>query len=291
MEKVVANEMSRFLIILGVGVITLSALMARMVTAIRGSFKPFQKATILYLLVSLLFFGIVALISQFNIFAGDIILFISFQFSFLLCGIIHINSMHRYLRWSGDEKSFWHELLFTIIVGLFGSIGFFIVYRLLQKDGMEYIMSSSILFFITPFLFYHTFRKAIAIPPKIIKQWFYPIHERIGEPEESKLKNLLIISFEFKKQTGDSHYTNFRAKAPRDMEFGELFYYFINDYNERHPNDKIQFISNSGEPHGWIFYKKPLWHTIITNYKDAEKTIYINNIRENDVIICSRCLN
>lgn len=198
--------------------------------------------------------------------------------------------MHHFLQWSGDESAFWPEVLYTTILGLLGSICFMLVYRLVNAEGMFYLMAASSFFFIIPIFFYHTFRKAIAIPPKIVKQWQYPFNENIEEPDESKMKNLLVISFEFHKQTGDNHYTNFRAKAPTDMEFGKLFYYFINDYNERHPNAKIEFISDQGDVHGWIFYKKPRWYSFLTQYINTDKTIYTNSIRENDVIICSRSL-
>ena len=98
------------------------------------------------------------------------------------------------------------------------------------------------------------------------------------------------IRFEFKKKINDGAITNFRAKAPVDMYFGELFYYFINDYNERHPDGRVEYVNGSGEPNGWVFYKKPRWHTLGTSYIDAEKTIFNNHIKENDVIICSRSL-
>ena len=137
-------------------------------------------------------------------------------------------------------------------------------------------------------LFYHTFQKAIAIPPKVVRQWFYPVGEEIDEPEDSKLKNLIVISFEFQKQAGDKNVINFRAKAPRDMEFGVLFYYFINDYNIINNNSRIQFVNEFGEPQGWIFYKKPSWRSIITRYIDVDQTIFSNHIKENDVIICTR---
>lgn len=296
MEKVLTNEMSKFLIILGIGVISLSVVMARIISRVRGSFKPYRKATILYMLVSLLFFSVIATSIHFVNFPEPVTinlltLYIFYQVYFLLLGIVHYHLMHKHLRWSGDEKSFWAELIFTIIVGMFGSMAFMAVYRLLDKTGTEYIMATSICFLIIPFFFYHTFLKAGKIPPKVIKLWAYPVHEEIEEPDESSLRNLLVISFEFQKQIGDRHYTNFRAKAPTDMEFGQLFYFFINDYNERHPNSRIQFVNGTGEPHGWIFFKKPKWYSLITEYIDPEKTIYINNIRENDVIICSRSPN
>lgn len=260
-----------------------------MISRLMGSFKPYKKSTIIYLLLSLLFFAIIAAASALGIFSNPTSFFICCQGYFLLSGILHFYFMHQYIRWSGDEKSFQAELLFTIVIGMFGSIVFVLIYRLMNKqDGMEIILTSSIFFLLIPLLIYHTFRKALAIPPKVIKLWHYPLHEAFGEPDENKMKNLLVISFEFQKQTEDPHYTNFRARAPTDMDFGQLFYYFINDYNERHPNANIEFSENTGDTYGWIFYKKTHWYSIVTRYIDANKTIFLNKIRENDVIICSR---
>ncbi len=92
--------------------------------------------------------------------------------------------------------------------------------------------------FPVPWLIVHTFRRAVGIPPKILKEWYYPLGQYIDEPEDAKMRNLKVISFEFQKRTNDPHFTNFRAKAPADMDFGMLFYYFINDYNERHSNSR-----------------------------------------------------
>jgi hypothetical protein len=288
MEKVLTNELSRFLIILGIGVIGLSVLMVKMISRLAGSFTPYKRTTIYYVLVSIILFALIGFIAHPTLFSEPLSLFIFYQAYFLLFGIVHFYCMHQYLNWSGTEKSFWTELLFSVVVGMFGCIAFVLVYQLVNKNGLELIMASSILFLIVPLFVYHTFRKAISIPPKIIRQWYYPVHEEIGEPDENKLKNLLVISFEFQKQTNDPNFTNFSARAPTDMEFGQLFYYFINDYNERHPNAKIQYVSVSGDPHGWIFYKKSKWYNIITRYIDPEKTIFNNNIRENDVIVCNR---
>jgi hypothetical protein len=165
------------------------------------------------------------------------------------------------------------------------------VYRYFNREGLELEMATSITFFIIPWFIHQTFKTSLAIPARILKQWYYPVGQEIEEPDEDKLKNLLVISFVFQKQSNDSHYTNFRAKAPVDMEMGELFYYFINDYNERHPHDKIEFINDSGEPHGWVFYKKLQFYTLQPNLIDADKTIFNNSIKENDVIICSRSLD
>lgn len=288
MEKVINTELARFLMLLGAGLIGLTILMSKLISKVKGAFQPYKKATLFYLIASLLFFGAIAVTAHPSLFPKPFTTLVIFQAYFLLLGSAHIYFMRQNLRWSGTDNSFYLELFFTVLVGLYGFLAFVFIYHWLNKNGLHYMMATSILFFIIPFFIYHTFTKAIAVPPKILKEWFYPVDKEIEEPDDTKLKNLLVISFEFQKQGNDPHITNFRAKAPTDMEFGQLFYYFINDYNERHPEGRIHYINGQGTPHGWMFYKKPKWYHIFTKYIDADRTIFINNIRENDVIVCAR---
>src|SRR5579859_2042615 len=286
MERVITSELTKLLILLAAGVAGLAALTVNLISKAKGSFKPYQKATLLYLVAGILFFSIIALAAWPPMAGQPFTMLIVFQAWFLLLGILHFYTMGQYLGWAGNKKSFLAETVFTVLVGLFGTIGFLLVYRFLSRDGLHYVMAGSILFFLLPFLLLHTFRRAVAIPPKIVREWFYPVNEYIDEPEDSKMRNLRVISFEFQKRTSDPHFTNFRAKAPADMDFGDLFYYFINDYNERHSSSRIEIADQLGSPHGWIFYKKSKWFSIATNYIDAEKTVMNNKIKENDVIIC-----
>ena len=290
MEKVLTNELMKFLLILGAAVVALTICLSKMVNTIRGSFKPYRKQTLLYLLAALFFYSMVAFCAHPAVINDTMPALIFFQAYFLLLGAAHIYLMRQKLKWSGDDKAFYLDMIFTLLVSVLGSIVFILIYRLVNTNGLQYVMMASILFFVVPFLFYYTFKKAIAIPPKIVKEWHYPIHREIEEPDDSKLKNLLVISFEFPKLAGDPRVTNFRAKAPVDMEFGQLFYYFINDYNERHPNGKVQVTNEKGDANGWIFYRKPNWYSLLTKYIDADKTIFANRIRENEVIICTRSI-
>ncbi|HWK03335.1 MAG TPA: TssN family type VI secretion system protein [Puia sp.] len=290
MEKVINNELAKLLIVLGALTVGLAAVLAKMIEKVQGTFKPYRKATLLYMICGLLFFAIVACAAYPGFFSSSTGIFVFFQAYFLLLGVAHYYFMHQYLLWSVSKKAFWLELVFTLLIGLFGSISFLLIYHFVNRNGLQYVMAGSIVFFLIPFFFYQTFQTAIGIPPKILKEWFYPVKQEMEEPEDSKMKNLLVISFEFQKMTNDPHFTNFRAKAPVDMDMGQLFYFFINDYNERHPSSRIEFVNPSGEPHGWIFYKKSRWYSILTKYMDAEKTIYSNHIKENDVIICTRSL-
>jgi hypothetical protein len=305
MEKLITDELTKTVILVGVAMAGTSALLVKLImliTKIQGSFKPYQKATLNYLLTAFLLFSAVAGLAYWSYLKNQQYFFFIYQACFLLLGIGHVYGMQKYLKWSGNSNAFWSELLFTLIAGLLGSIGFLIVhrffnpagltaYRFFSLDGMQLYMATSIGFFIIPWFVNQTFLSAITIPPRVLKQWYYPYNEEIEEPDEDKLKHLLVISFEFPKQLSDKHHTNFRAKAPVDMEMGELFYYFINDYNERHPHDQIDFLREEGRPCGWVFCKKPHFYTIQPRYIDAEKTIFNNGIKENDVIICNRSLN
>lgn len=291
MEKVINNDLTRILIIFLGGSVALYMLMAQKVGKLKGSFKAYKKATLWYLLAALLLFAAIAcLASMSTMFSSPGRYFVIFQAYFLLLGIWHVAAMKQNLEWSNDEKAFRLRFLFTVLVSVFGCMGFLLLYRYLNKDGLHNIMATSILFFLVPFLIQHTFKKAADIPPVALRQWYYPIREEIEEPDEDQLKNLLVIAFQFRKQTGDQHYTNFRAKAPKDMELGRLFYYFINDYNERHADSRIEFLDPGGEPYGWVFYKRAKWYMLTPRYIDPEKSAFANGIRENDVIICSRLL-
>lgn len=305
MEKLISYELTKTLILVGMVMAGTSALLVKLVlliTKLQGSFKPYQKATLNYLFTALLFFSAVGGLAYWSYLKNQQHFFFIYQACFLLLGIVHVYWMPKYLKWSGNSNAFWSELLFTLIMGLIGSIGFLIVhrffnpaglaaYRFFSLDGLPFYMAGSIGFFIIPWFVNQTFLSAVAIPPRILKQWYYPVDQEIEEPDEGKLKHLLVISFEFPKQHSDRHKTNFRAKAPVDMEMGELFYYFINDYNERHPHDQIDFLLEDGSACGWVFSKKSPFFSINPKFFDADKTIFNNGIKENDVIICSRSLN
>jgi hypothetical protein len=283
-------ELNRLLLYLGIGLISFSSIIGVFAKKIRSSFKPFSKRAIWYLLISVAVFALTGLFIAAGFFKSYNRYFIFFQVLFLLYGSLHIYMMQRKMDWGKEKHPFLPDLIFTFLILLAGSICFMLAYRWLNREGLELHMMFSTLFFLIPLFVWHTFLTALAIPPKILNQWYYPVHEPMEDPEESKLRNMLLISFEFQKNGQETFFTNFRAKAPVDMELGELFYYFINDYNERHPQGQIMFANGTGKPHGWMFYKKPKWYTILTTYMDADKTIYLNRIRENDVIVCSRII-
>jgi hypothetical protein len=291
MEKVLTSELTKYLLLLGAVSIGLYALMIRLASKSRAGFKTFQKDLLIYIIVAAILFGLITISAHPALSVSPSANLLIFQAYFLLLGVIHLWFMYNKLKLTSEEHDFVSELLLSIIVGCLGAAVFLLIYRRFNNRGFEFEMIGSVLFFLIPLFFVESFRNAVAIPPKVRRQWFYPVDLDIEEPEDSKLKNLIVISFEFLKDPEDNTITNFRAKAPMEMEFGELFYYFINDYNERNRNSKIRSTNDRGEPFGWIFFKRNKSFSFLTNYIDAEATIKINKIKENDVIICQRVKN
>lgn len=288
MSKIFTPEMRMLLSIAGIGGIGLMTFLGIYLSKVRGSFAPYRKATIFYLLVCMLIFALIGFSGYKSVFINPYANLIMYQAIFLFLGFLHLYYMPKKLKWADGNKSFWFEVLFTVVIAAFGFIGFLLVFTWMNSTGYQYYMASSVSFFVIGYFIYNTFLKAINIPVKVYKKWYYPVHDEVEDPDENKMKNMLVISFEFQKKHTDKYFTNFRAKAPSDMEFGQLFYYFINDYNERHPKENIQFVNEQGQPYGWIFYRKPRWYTIGTKHIEPDYTFFTNHIKENDVIVCSR---
>ncbi len=218
---------------------------------------------------------------------------ISFHFTFvilcfwiLLAGIGNVSLMYKILPWAKEEE-YWTKLLFTIINGLFGSVLLLIIFKYLNYSFYPIVHLTAVLLFIFPFLFYGTLLKYLRIPVKILRKWHYPVDQHIEDPQDREMESPLVVAFEFKKKSNDKVTTTFRAKAPKEMIFGKLFYYFINDYNDRNPEEKIEYLDEKNKPENWIFYLKPNWFGSI-RYIDPEETNSFNFIRENSIIICKR---
>ena len=213
---------------------------------------------------------------------------------YLLFGIIHMLMVHKKY-FSADQKNQTKVIIGEIIFGL--SIIFFTVvvfsalqYFVSKETGFIFypLLMSTITFFI-PFLYMKTFDAAYKIPAAVYKTWQYPLNETIEIPDEKFGEKILVIGFEISKDAkGQRSY--FRAKAPEGMTLGELYYHFINDYNEAQSETPITFSDNGYEPHTWWFRRKPKWYQR-ERILDPGVTMRENKVKENTVIICERLSN
>lgn len=272
-----------------IGLVIISTLMMMLVSKLRKLFTQNKLKAILYALVSLVTFGIIGLLSSRQV-LNDTPLssFFAMEFLFLGLGIFHLYVLRKYFPDLSEDKSdFFSEFFFTLIYVCIGLIALMQVVEKFRPSFSYFFTSASILF-VLPTLFYKMYEFAMLIPVPIYESWLFPLNIDIKDPTQEELTKPRIISFEFTKKKGDPEITNFRVKAPQSMEFGKLFYFFIVDYNERHPESTIEFLKkNNKKPYEWVFHFKPnSWSRI--KHINHNRTIADNNIKENTVVTCRR---
>jgi hypothetical protein len=276
---------------LGLGIIIIlliivDALLSLTLSRVKEA-KKYKKATIIYMIITALCFGIAGLTGLLGIIENLNSFFIITQVLILILGILHGYLLYRLVPWTSKNKFTW-EFLFSIAAASLGAVFFLLVYKfILQVHALQYVMLAAITWFFVPFFFIQAFTRYRMIPARIFRKWYYPVGKEINDPLDSELVSLLVVSFVFHKKMNDPEITTFRAKAPSHMVFGRLFYYFVNDYNERHREGPIEFLDLEDHPHGWVFHHKPNWLGR-KRYIDPDKIITDNYIKENSVIICHR---
>ena len=212
--------------------------------------------------------------------------FMTTQLYMLIMGSLHVYAFRGYFK-RFDTKAIYKELAIVLVTAIFLSA--FVIMIVVHFRELEYLIYTlgALLFFIAPTLCYVLFETAVSIPAKLHKRWFYPVNTKYPSPQAADMRNIIILNFVFQKKENDKDIINFKVKAPRAFEFGKLFYYFINDYNEKNPNSQIHYIDKKGEPYGWYFYSKPKWFSA-SEYIDPEHAIDTNNIKDGETIICQR---
>lgn len=274
---------------ISLGMLIFSSIIMGVVKNLRKIFSKNKKLFFVYLLVVVLTFSLIALLSSPKVF-NDTPLnsFIGIQFFMLLLGVLHLLLMRRYFPdLSEKESENFNELLFTLFMLVVGFIAYLNVVNHF-RPFLSYVFLGAGIFFLIPLLFEKLYVYAFSVPVPIYKKWKYPLGANIKDPIAKELTNPSVISFEFRKNQNNKEVTNFRVKAPENMEFGKLFYFFINDYNEKHPESPIDFLDEiAQQPLEWTFYLKPKFLRF-PKHLDYAKTVFENKIQENDIIVCQR---
>ncbi|WP_340199091.1 TssN family type VI secretion system protein [Ascidiimonas sp. W6] len=273
---------------IGIVFLILGAILMGFVSGLKRLFTKNKKRFFLYVLVILVVFGATALLSNDKV-LNDVPLnnFISFQVIFLILGVLHVLALRKFFPDISENRTFfWTEFLYTIVVCGIGLISFMFVNDI-YKPAYTYIFTVAAIYFVIPFLIVKLYEFAVSVPVPIYKKWFYPIHQKVKDPKAEEFENPHVIFFEFNKGESQDEFSRFSLKAPERMEFGRLFYIFINDYNERHPEGMISYLDAHNNPNGWIFHTKPNWFKG-QRHIDFARTVIGNNIKEKDVIVCRR---
>ena len=249
-----------------------------------GMNKATGKQTFWYCLIAFLVAaacGALSLICENNL----TLFFIVSEILFLTSGIVNFLLMYKKFPWGG-KYNFQSELLFSLLVMFLMYIGFTVTFFILNKH-FALLFSSSVLTFILPMIFQWSFYYALSIPPREYKKWIYPDKPIVTDMENMDLSNFAVITFIFSKKFGDRALSNFQSKAPYSIKLGDLFYFFVEEWNYKNPGNTIESLSAENQVYGWYFYTKKSWWTP-KKYLDADITVKENNISVNAIIITER---
>jgi len=204
----------------------------------------------------------------------------------LVTGGLHV-FFYRYIFNKFEEDKGLKELVVGIITGMAVVIPIIMIashFRDLKYLPYYFLTAAA---FAVPTSFFALFKYSVSIPVKLYTKWYYPLGNKYETPKHYELKNMIVLNFMFYKSTQAGNMTSFKAKAPKNMEFGRLFFFFINDYNVKKTHTKIELTDKSGDPYGWYFYSKPKWYGA-SKHIDSELTVEENNLNDGDIVVCQR---
>jgi hypothetical protein len=246
--------------------------------------KNIKNQVFLYGLVATLLFCIVGLLLWTDILSAASYYYFALSLVLVL-GILHVFLMHRLIAQirPGD---FWKGLGFTFLLMLLGAVAVGIIYYFLQ---LNFILVTFVLPFFIPFLCWYTGHFFIKIPPRFYKIWYYPINDTMPDLDMIDLTQMAVVQFIFHKKQQDANPISFTSKAPLDMTLGQLFFIFINDYNEKNSQGTIEFLDTQQSPNGWLFYRKNKWFNR-KYYFDPELSFRQNTVAPNEFIYATRVI-
>ncbi|WP_281234465.1 TssN family type VI secretion system protein [Flavobacterium gelatinilyticum] len=246
----------------------------------------YKKGFYIYVFSFVLIYALTAFLGNNKLFVEVSNEFKFYQIVSLLFGVLNIWLYRGYFM-SFNTKSMWIELLFSLLVMLYSSVLFAIIYTALNGIDLTFLMCTHFIAFIVPTAFYIVFDLMMQIPPKEYVTWKIPERKNpFPEIENVQMKDLLLITLLIQKKESDTKYTSIRSKGPVRIDFGALFYHTVNGYNEHTADSKIDLKQN-GENCNWVFFLQPKWYET-AKYIDAKYTLGMNGITENSVIICKR---
>jgi hypothetical protein len=229
-----------------------------------------MKKFVFYLLIMALITSLLSL-RFFGDYTNAQHIFILFQIVLAGLGIAHAWYIRYKLGWS-ENMVLAKQIGFSVLAAIAGAIFFLLIGKFLVNIGSERITMDELLIFAPawlifpiPYMVAMTFEMAIHIPQKKYKLWFYTEDQKLPDFDLIDFSNSLILSFEFPKRFNDNSVSNFKFKAPVNMTFCDLFYGYLNEYNDKHREQPIEYQDAAGNSYGWLFYVKTgsKWKTVI----------------------------
>jgi len=249
-------------------------------------FKEVRKKFLYYILLNILFTALYFMVI-YNLKQTTIMFrYVALQLFFIITGSIHVY-LYKTTFKSLQTKKIHIEIFLALITALFLTIALALLIAYNKDIIYLYDFYITVLSFVFPTIVYILYKTSISIPVAIYDKWYYPLTKKYQIASINEFKNMVVLNLFFYKDDNESHLTKFKVKAPKNMNFGRLFYFFILEYNEKNPGHTINILSQSKDPYGWCFYSKPKWFSA-TKRIDSELTVENNNLQDNDSIICQR---
>ena len=136
-------------------------------------------------------------------------------------------------------------------------LGFYLyrtVFDFLSEEQIGSWAATSTFSFMLPVLFWWSYIALLNIPAEIYKVWQYPLLPVSLDMEHLDFNRMLVLELEVFKHTRDAEPIKVKVKAPENMQFGNWFYKFIEDYNVKFPKNPVSYLATDEEPYKWIFF-------------------------------------
>ena len=243
--------------------------------------KKYGKKPLLYALIIVILLGFISLLQWTNSNQADSYYYFA-QALVFITGIGHVWLMYKLLQITPGD--FWKGFLITVMIMFAGTVAAAIMYYFIHLD---YRFLTYILPFIIPYLCWQVYQFFFQIPAPVYKYWYYPLNEEMPDLDMIDLSQIEVVQFVFSKNPQDPTQTNFTSKAPLNMTLGQLFFIFINDYNDKNAQHPIEYLKSAQEPFGWLFYRKKKWFNQ-KHFFDADLSFHNNSIKPNEFIYAVR---
>ncbi len=200
------------------------------------------------------------------------------------CGFVYLMTKY-YANELLDRKVF--IIVALLIANLLGFYLYQTIFNALSSIRMGAWAATSSFNFLAPLLFWWCYVTLLSIPAEIYKVWQYPVVPISLDMAHLDFNRMLVLELEVYKHTNDPEPIKVKVKAPENMEFGDWFYKFIEDYNLKFPKSPVSFMAADNEPFRWIFFIRTSFFKRNT-FIDPELDIRRNGITEKVTIYAKR---
>jgi Ca2+/Na+ antiporter len=212
--------------------------------------------------------------------------FIALQIFFIITGSIHVYLYRRTFNSLRTDKI--HiEILFALLTAFLMSIALLLLIAFNNDFSYLYDFFVALIAFVFHTLIYVLYNTSVSIPIALYNKWYYPVTKIYENAGVNEFKNTIVLDLYFYKGADNKDLTRFKVKAPKAMNFGRLFFFFVTEYNEKNLGEQISLFESDQTPNGWYFFTKPNWYGK-TKRIDTDLSVENNNLQDKMSIICQR---